>query len=163
MHIHPDIRKGFQNPFPHVGVDLHGSFRIILPGPSGVDLEGEVFLRILLRQVGNRGFAQPVEPFVRQLHHGADAGDPADGLQIFHGLVIIVVGKDVDINPPSGAADPEFSLAAPQGVFNLLRQRRLEQIPVFSLHADFRVFDQKCLKHNSSHFSLGQPAFFSVW
>ena len=66
--VHADLRERLQDLFTDRCIDLHRLHRIVFAGTARIDLEGDVFVRIVLVHIGNRTLAQLVEAFVPELN-----------------------------------------------------------------------------------------------
>ena len=89
--VHADLGERLQDLFTDRCIDLHRLQRVIFSRAARIDLEGDVFVRIVLVHIGNRTLAQFVEAFVFELNHRTDRADATDSLQVIDGFFIVII------------------------------------------------------------------------
>ena len=89
--VHADLGERLQDLFTDRCIDLHRLHRIVFAGTARIDLEGDVFVRIVLVHIGNRTLAQFVEAFIFELNHRTDRADATDSLQVIDGFFIVII------------------------------------------------------------------------
>ena len=154
MHIHPHLRISLQKRLSQICVDLHGLLGIVLPGTPGMHLEGFIPIRMDVSYVLHHGLTELFKALILGIYHRTDTGNAKHMLQTSHGLVKIKFSLRLHIYPTLGLVNEKSSLTFFQGKFDLMNQRILKQVSVFSLDSDLGVLYQKCCKHSFPLFRL---------
>ena len=160
MDIHAETGQGFQDGVAQLRIDLQGIHGIGLVGTLGMDLEGMVSLGIFLFHEADHRFLQFLYGHDVPDLYGADAADAEDASELFHGVVIVIVGPAVNEDAAVDPVDRKLSVHGLQGQTDLAAEGLLEDVAVLSLGPDLGVLYKKCLVFHRFYLYL---SWLSVW